>query len=69
MAGNLLEWCQNDKDNPEIVDGYGNGEYKVLRGGSFLSNRRSAAAAYRFNLNPNDGLDLFGLRLVVGRSL
>ncbi|MCA9905697.1 MAG: formylglycine-generating enzyme family protein, partial [Anaerolineae bacterium] len=35
VAGNLLEWCLNDRGNPEIADGYGNGESKVLRGGSF----------------------------------
>jgi hypothetical protein len=37
MSGNLWEWCLNDYNKPEIIDGYGNAERKVLRGGSFLS--------------------------------
>ncbi len=69
MAGNLLEWCQNDKGNPEIVDGYGNGESKVLRGGSFFNSQSSAAAASRNDLNPDYGSFNYGFRLVLGLSL
>ena len=69
MAGNLFEWCQNDREKPEIVDGYGNGERKVLRGGSFDNNQDVAAAAYRHYFNPNYRNSLYGLRLVLGRPL
>jgi len=68
MAGNLMEWCQNDKNKPEIVDRYG-GENKVLRGGSIANNRHEAAAS-RHTTYPLHRTDYdFGLRLVVGRPL
>jgi formylglycine-generating enzyme required for sulfatase activity/energy-coupling factor transporter ATP-binding protein EcfA2 len=64
VSGNLFEWCLNDYENPEIKDGYGNYERKVLRGGSFNNNRRFAAASSRLNLNPNFRVNDYGLRLV-----
>lgn len=36
MTGNLWEWCLNDYNNPEIIDGYNNGQPKAMRGGSFF---------------------------------
>jgi formylglycine-generating enzyme required for sulfatase activity len=64
MAGNLWEWCQNDADDPTIIDGYSNENSKVLRGGSFLSNQYYAAASYRYNFNPHNGYYSFGFRVV-----
>ena len=37
MSGNVWEWCLNDYDAPKVVDGYGNGKAKVLRGGSWYN--------------------------------
>ncbi len=70
MAGNLREWCQNDHRNPEVVDGYGNGASKVLRGGSFILNQYGAAASSRSYRNfPSDDDYNFGLRLVLSRPI
>ncbi|GAB4528060.1 MAG: hypothetical protein OHK0046_46530 [Anaerolineae bacterium] len=71
MAGNLFEWCLNDRDNPEIIDGYGNGESKVLRGGSFNFDLNLAAASYRFYdvSLPGYGGNHCGVRLVVGAPM
>lgn len=65
MAGNLFEWCSNDYEDPNIVDGYGNGKTKVLRGGAFYRNQSFAACAYRGRDNPDNGTYPYGLRLVV----
>ncbi|HUN10058.1 MAG TPA: SUMF1/EgtB/PvdO family nonheme iron enzyme [Aggregatilineales bacterium] len=69
MAGNLWEWCLNDHNNPEIIDGYSNGESKVLRGGAFAFDLSFAAASYRYDLNPNSGNGSFGFRLVLGAPI
>jgi hypothetical protein len=63
VAGNLWEWCLNDYDNPEIVDGYSNAKRKGLRGGSFNYVQALAAASSRYGFNPNHRLNLSGLRL------
>ncbi len=65
MAGNLLEWCMNDKANPHIINGYSNQQSKVLRGGSFYSFQDLAAASYRYFSNPSGRNRYFGLRLAV----
>jgi formylglycine-generating enzyme required for sulfatase activity len=44
-----------------------NAEYRVLRGGSFVSPASSLRSAYRFKLEPADRFDLAGFR--VARSL
>jgi formylglycine-generating enzyme required for sulfatase activity len=64
VAGNLWEWCLNDYKNPEIIDGYGNAESKVLRGGSFNYNQNNAAASYRNYNNPNNRYNNHGFRVV-----
>jgi len=69
MAGNLYDWCQNDKDEPSVVDGFGNGNSKVLRGGSFGFNQSRAAASYRDLYAPHAGSHDFGLRLVVAAPI
>jgi formylglycine-generating enzyme required for sulfatase activity len=65
VAGNLFEWCLNDYAKPEVADGYGNGERKVLRGGSFSFNQGAAAASCRDYDPPRGGGNRFGLRLAV----
>ena len=67
VAGNLFEWCLNDKENPQIIDGYSNEKSKVLRGGSFLNSRNGAAASFRSGIfDPSLRLNYSGFRLVVG---
>jgi len=44
MAGNVWEWCQDWCDEER--------RYKVVRGGSWLSNRSGARSAYRDWVNP-----------------
>ena len=67
MVGNLFEWCLNDKEDPSVMDGFDNGNRKVLRGGSFDHPRNPAAAAARnyYLGNPDLTLSNLGFRLVV----
>jgi formylglycine-generating enzyme required for sulfatase activity/energy-coupling factor transporter ATP-binding protein EcfA2 len=69
MSGNLFEWCLNDYIKPEIIDGYGNGESKVLRGGSFSDFQNLAAASYRDCLSPLYRHYFFGFRVVVAAPI
>ena len=69
MSGNLWEWCLNDYQNPEIMDGYRNGERKVLRGGSFAYGQDNAAASYRKHDSPRGRNINFGLRVVVSAPI
>ncbi|MEL6526584.1 MAG: SUMF1/EgtB/PvdO family nonheme iron enzyme, partial [Chloroflexota bacterium] len=65
IAGNLREWCLNDYGDSTIVDGFGNEERKVLRGGSFdyyQNFARSSSRNYHFPFNANYS---YGCRLVV----
>jgi formylglycine-generating enzyme required for sulfatase activity len=64
MGGTVWEWCQNDYSNPEVIDGYSNGQAKVLRGGSFISPQYRARAVYRDFNAPFVGYDYYGVRLV-----
>ncbi|PJF20740.1 MAG: hypothetical protein CUN56_14645 [Phototrophicales bacterium] len=65
MSGNLWEWCLNDYGNPEVTDGFGNGERKVLRGGAFGSSNSLARASSRAYDNPYyDGYG-YGCRVVL----
>jgi formylglycine-generating enzyme required for sulfatase activity len=64
VAGNLWEWCLNDYKSPDITEGYGNGQSKVLRGGSFGLYQSLAAASYRNYGDPDRRNYAYGLRLV-----
>jgi formylglycine-generating enzyme required for sulfatase activity len=65
VAGNLREWCLNDYRDPQVVDGYSNGNNKVLRGGSFYNDQDYAAASYRYRSSPLSVNFYYGVRLVV----
>jgi formylglycine-generating enzyme required for sulfatase activity len=70
MAGNLYEWCQNDTGDPAIVDGYSNGNSKVLRGGSFNYFQNYAAASYRsYRSSPYSRYHDYGFRVVVSAPI
>jgi len=74
MHGNVFEWCQDwyDKDyyqqspqrNPQ---GPPDGDYHVVRGGSYYFDRRSCRSAYRTRRAPYLRDPDFGLRLVLSR--
>ncbi len=66
LAGNLLEWCLNDYENPQVADGFRNAKRKVLRGGSFNSLQVDAAASARYDLSPYNRYNGVGLRVVLG---
>jgi len=66
VAGNLWEWCLNDRSDPQVVDGFGNGQPKVLRGGAFDYHRSYAACAGRDDGAPSVRFDRYGVRVVVG---
>jgi formylglycine-generating enzyme required for sulfatase activity len=58
VAGNVWEWTSTDQ-----------GGLRVLRGGSWASNRSYARCAYRLRFNPADRNDLHGgFRVVVSRA-
>lgn len=69
VAGNLWEWCLNDRENPTTIDGYGNGQNKVLRGGSFYGNLSFAAASFRRNSDPLNVNFYFGFRVVLSAPM
>ena len=69
MHGNVWEWCEDWKANypAEFVKdpkGPATGEYRVLRGGAFLSNVSAARSSYRDRtISPTNRDDTFGFRL------
>jgi formylglycine-generating enzyme required for sulfatase activity len=64
VVGNVFEWCLNDSEKLEIIDGFGNGKDKTLRGGSFNFSSEYASVSYR-NFNPPYSQDTYyGLRLI-----
>jgi|GEM_PF-1847205 len=69
MAGTIFEWCLNDHKNPETIDGYGNGQYKVLRGGSFYYGQYFAAASFRNRYSPNLVDNDLGFRVVLSAPI
>ncbi len=67
MAGNLMEWCANDKANLEIMDVKSTAS-KVLRGGDWGYGLENAACAYCDDEEPGRIDILNGCRLVLGSS-
>lgn len=67
MAGNLMEWCVNDKANPTIIN-VGSRASKVLRGGDWGYGLENATCIYADDETPERMDILNGCRLVLGYS-
>jgi formylglycine-generating enzyme required for sulfatase activity len=70
MHGNVWEWCQDcygAYDAKQTVDptGAANGEYRVVRGGSWGNQARSARSAIRGGNRPAYRDHNVGFRLVL----
>ncbi len=72
MHGNVLEWCADwigpyesgFSENPKGPD---QGEYRVLRGGSWDDNGRLVRSAPRSGLGPGYRIEFYGFRLARGQ--
>ena len=65
MAGNLMEWCANNKVNLEVID-VESSDSKVLRGGDWKYGIENASCAYCDDEDPSRIDILNGCRLVLG---
>ena len=68
MSGNVREWCQDwygDYSDTSLKDPHGpdSGEYRVLRGGSWIDDADGCRVAYRVYGLPGYRLNYYGLRL------
>lgn len=68
MAGNLMEWCLNDKIDLE-VRGVTSSAAKALRGGDWGYGVENAICAYCDDEVPSRIDPLNGFRLIIGRKL
>jgi formylglycine-generating enzyme required for sulfatase activity len=70
MHGNVSEWCWDwwgtfpDPDYLNNPTGAAAGVYRVLRGGSWLSDGQILRSAHRFSLNPSNRNYVIGFRVV-----
>lgn len=68
MAGNLMEWCANDKADPTVID-VGSRASKVLRGGDWQYGLENATCAYCDDEEPGRMDILNGCRLILGHKI
>ena len=64
MSGNVREWCLTGYSDGDNDQNKSSDTERILRGGSWNSNRGYARAAYRSRYYPNDRNDRNGLRVV-----
>ena len=79
MLGNVWEWCEdrygkdaykNDEKNNPVYHTIESGmNYRVIRGGSWLSRPVYARSAKRSPLHPDSQNDVTGFRLVVSHTI
>ncbi|MCI5145088.1 MAG: formylglycine-generating enzyme family protein [Candidatus Electrothrix sp. AR3] len=71
MHGNLWEWCQDfwqeDLLTEMVIDPIGpkNGDFRLVRGGSWFINGRGVRSAIRGRFSPEFGNDRIGFRLAL----
>ncbi len=63
MAGSVLEWCLNKRDKPKIIQADTSDDWRVVRGGSWLSTQDYARCAYRDDSHPGSRDYDFGFRV------
>ncbi|MFN6540409.1 MAG: SUMF1/EgtB/PvdO family nonheme iron enzyme [Nostoc sp. EkiNYC01] len=72
MHGNVWEWCLDDwhdnyegapTDGSAWIDNNDN-EYRLQRGGSWVTNPVNCRSAFRTKINPNSRMNIFGFRIV-----
>jgi len=78
MLGNVWEWCEDNygkdaykkhkKDNPVYRQFESGSNYRVIRGGSWLSGPDSVRCTKRSPAPPDGRFDVLGFRLVVFRT-
>jgi formylglycine-generating enzyme required for sulfatase activity len=64
MAGTVWEWCLNLFDPPDETKFSTSNDSRVLRGGSWFSDRAYARAALRFKEDPGNRSYVIGFRVV-----
>ena len=63
MSGNVWEWCLNKWESPHSTTVDDTNEFRVLRGGSFISDRRNATSSIRNNSRPHNDWNVVGFRV------
>jgi formylglycine-generating enzyme required for sulfatase activity len=63
MSGNVLEWCINEADNPDIV-ALNSGKWKAARGGAFCEIMDMARVVSRKSFSPINQFAFTGFRVM-----
>ena len=69
MAGNIWEWCLNKGEHPEQIEPDASGDWRVLRGGSWVDDPEVARAAYRSRGLPVNRDGSRGFRVVLSAPI
>lgn len=52
LAGNVWEWCLNKHEKPEVIEADTSGDWRVVRGGSWIHDPEGARSALRLGDPP-----------------